>query len=111
MDEIAVWLPGTTEMLQGVVVLVVSTKLITEGAVKCVQVLPVMATGTVTPEDPAPGDTTETAAGGSVVIAEPVSAAEMGEAPGAAVPFTAELAIVSEPARMDGVAEVGKKVT
>src|SRR5580658_7020842 len=90
-----------TAMLQAVVVLFVSTKLMVEELLKCVQVLPVMMTGTTVPDAPAPGETTATAAGGGVAMAEPVSDAVMVDPPGA------ELGIDSVPVRVGlGVIEV-----
>src|SRR5271157_2100572 len=95
-----------TAMLQGVLVLSVSTKVIAEDALKCVQPLPVMTTGTTVPDAPAPGDTTDTAAGGLVAVAEPVSDAT------SVVPPGAESVTVSVPVRVVlGVTEVGVKLT
>jgi hypothetical protein len=65
-----------------------------------------MITGTVVPVCPAPGDTDETAAGGGVAIAEPVSDAVNVDPPGA------EFVIVTVPVRVGlGVIDVGVKLT
>src|ERR1017187_9251861 len=95
-----------TAMSQAVVVLFVSKKVIAEDALKCVQPLPVMITGTTVPDAPAPGDTTATAAGGLVAIAQPVSVATSADPPGA------ESVTVSEPERVGlGRIELGVKLT
>src|SRR5580698_1728327 len=94
-----------TAMSQAVVGLLVSTKVIVEELLKCVHVLPVIMTGTTVPEAPAPGDTTETAAGGGVAMAEPVSDAVRVDPPGA------EFGIDNVPPRVGlGVIEVGEKL-
>jgi hypothetical protein len=86
--------------------LFVSVNVITEDELKFVHPLPVMITGITVPADPAPGDTTATAAGGLVVVAEPVSETVSGE------PTGAECAIVSEPVSGPGVASgAGAKAT
>src|SRR5579863_483495 len=101
-----------TAMLQAVVVLVVSTKVMTEDALKCVQPLPVMITGTAVPDAPAPGDTTATAAGGFLAVAPPVNEAVTGDVPGAALPLVAELAMDKVPMRVGlGETETGENLT
>jgi hypothetical protein len=77
----------------------------TDDEVKCVHPLPVITTGTCVPAEPAPGETTATAACGGVAIADPVSEPVTGE------PIAAESAIVSTPVRVLGVVALGVKFT
>ena len=87
-------------------IVLLDTKLIVEELLKCVQPLPVMTTGTTVPVCPAPGDTTDTAAGGLVAVAEPVRDVT------SVVPPGAEFVTEREPPRVVlGVTEVGVKFT
>jgi hypothetical protein len=96
-------------MSEAMVLSLVSVKVMSEGEdedeLKCVEPLPVIFTFTVVPAAPAPGETTATAAGGLVVVADPVSDTTSDVPPGA------EFAIVSEPVRVVGLAELGVKTT
>ena len=78
----------------------------TDDALKCVHVLPVMIALMVVPAEPAPGETTETAAGGLVAIAEPVSDHAGAGPPGAVfATFNVPLRVV------EGSTELGLKTT
>src|SRR5271157_2075009 len=80
-------------MSEGLRLLFVSTKVMTEDALKCVHPLPVMTTFTVVPAAPAPGETTATAAAGLVAVPEPERFVT------SAVPPGAESVTVSVPLR------------
>jgi hypothetical protein len=77
-------MPARVELLS------VSTKVIAEDALKCVDPLPVMVAFTVIPTVPAPGETTATAAGGFVVLADPIRDTTSGVPPGAEFPRVSE---------------------
>ena len=87
-----------TVMSDAILLLSVSVKPITDDVLKFVHPLPVITTGTDVPADPAPGDTTATAAGGFVVLAEPSSDTTSGD------PTAAVCAIVNDPLSGPGVA-------
>src|ERR1035438_9143087 len=103
--SVVVDVSGTVAVISGGLLIgsSVSTKVMTDEALKCVHPLPVMTALMVVPAAPAPGEITETAAGGLVAIAEPVRDA-VGTGPPGAV-----LATVSMPVRVVGVTELGTK--